>query len=65
MGFSPEKREDLINVCKYLKGEFKDSYDHLAPSGRTRGDGHILEHGRSFLNVRKHFLLCKFPREVV
>lgn len=46
-------REDLINVYKYRKGNWKEGRAPV-PSNRARGSGHKPKHGRFPLNIRKH-----------
>jgi len=72
-----EKRkigEDLISMCKYLKGGCKDGARlfSVVSSDKTRGNGRKPKHGRFCLNIRKRFFAVRMikhwhrlPREVV
>lgn len=59
--FSLEKRRvrgELVNVCKYLKGECQEEGTRLClvvPGAGTQGNGQKLMHTKSQLNVRKNF----------
>jgi len=58
---------DLSNVYKYLQGGCKEDRARLfsvVPSDRTRGRGHTRKHWRSPLNIRKHVVTVRLPREV-
>lgn len=60
--FSLEKRRSrryLAAVIHYLTGLQKKERDRLfsqAPRERTRGNGHRLQQGKFWLNIRKKFL---------
>jgi len=52
------QRGDLRNYCKYLKGWFQENGAKpfsVAPSDRTRGNGHKRKHRKFHLNTRKNF----------
>ena len=64
----------LFNVFKYLERSCKQDRARLfsvVPTAKTRGNGHILEHRKFLLNIRRHFIvrvpkhLHRLPREVV
>lgn len=62
------RRLMLINVYKYLEGEYKEDRARLClvvPSNGTRGNGHNQAHRRLPLSTRQHFCLHRLPREVV
>ncbi|GAB0182839.1 mitochondrial enolase superfamily member 1 [Grus japonensis] len=76
--FSLEKRrlrEDLINAYKYLKGGCLEDGARpfsVVPGGRTRDNGHKLEHRKLHLHMRKNFFTVRvtehwhrLPREAV
>jgi len=51
-------RADLINICKYLKGEYKEDegrFFSIVPRARKKRNGHKLEHRIFCLNTKKHF----------
>ena len=68
-------RVDLISTYEYLQGGCLvdgPGLFSIVPSGRTRGNGHRLEHGKFHLNVRKNFFTLsitehwnRLPREVI
>ncbi|XP_039399549.1 adhesion G protein-coupled receptor E3-like [Mauremys reevesii] len=60
--FCPETRrlmEDMIIICKYAKGRYKEDCDQLVPmstKGRTRRNWLNEQPGRFRLDIRKNFL---------
>jgi len=49
-------RGNLINACKYLKGESQGNGDRLfslVPSNRTKGNGYKLKHNKIHKNRKK------------
>ena len=57
-------RGDLINVCKYLKGECPEAGAGLlsvVPSDRARGNGHKRQHRELRLNGRENFCTLRVP----
>ena len=76
--FSLEKRrrrDDLINVYKYLKCGRQRNLANLFSvvcGDRTRGNGHKMDHRKFRTNMRKNFFMVRvtehwtrLPREVV
>lgn len=52
-------REELINVCKHLKGGGKEGGSKLyslVPRNKIRDKSHQLKHRMFTLNISKHFL---------
>ncbi|KAJ7414221.1 hypothetical protein WISP_85345 [Willisornis vidua] len=59
--FSLEKRENFVNVHKYLKGRCQGNGAMLfsvVPRNRTRGNGQEWMHKKFHLNWRRTTLLC-------
>lgn len=64
---SARRRKKTLSMCvnTWREGSRTVMILSVEPSARARSDAHKLKHRRFFLNIRKHFLLCKFPREAV
>lgn len=69
-------RGDLSSVYQYLEGAYKENRARLlsvVPSGRTRGNGHQLQHRRHCLIIKETFCLLlraaehwhRLPRQTV
>lgn len=60
--FSLKKRRlraDLVNVCKYLRGECREDGAGHVPSNWMRDDGHKLKHRKFWLNMAGHFFAVR------
>ena len=58
-------RGDLIKVCKYLKGDWRQMDEarifSMVHSDRTRSSGLKLEHRKFHINMRKNFFMVGCP----